>query len=228
MNFGHCQLHKKQYIMKTILIVLAVLMCSSGFSQTQVQKFFGERFVSVKEAKTVYKNLPDSLPIPYPEKKLMNDDFSWLVPIIIKGVAKYVLVRPSYLPDQLPKGFDTLDMVATAKVIYLMHDLRPDFPNRSGHRSSLKFLYRTKENCQSKNDLSYKQTIAYNLYGDHNFFALALPKLMESGILEPNYISFMLNKNGGGKNNLYFEFLDKSWPEIKEQRICVLTMIYAK
>ena len=217
------------HAMKTLVVLFAVsILYYSGFSQTQVIKYFGERYISPQEAQKVYKNLSDSIKIPFSEKRLLNSNNCWLVPIISKGVSKYILIKPNFLADPLLKGFDTLGIMETAKILYLLHELRPRFPNWGAYTPRYKFknIYRTKEDCPGKNDLSYKQTISFNLCDDHNFFSVPLPILMESGTLEPNYISFIIEKNGK-RNSLYFERFDKDL-DVAKTPIRVLTMTYLK
>jgi hypothetical protein len=217
--------------MKTIILIFVVLLNFSGFSQTQVKNFFGERYISPQEAKEVFKNMPDSVPLQFSERQLMNDFVSWLMPVMIKGRAKYILVKPNYLTDSLLSGYDTLDMVTAGKVAYLTHHKRPNFPLRSGDVSKFKNIFLTKENAPSKNGLKCKQTISFDVYGDHNFFVLALPVLMETGILEstPNSsgIWYAIEKRNK-KKNLFMEILDKDKPEINETAVRVMTLTYLK
>ena len=211
--------------MKKMLVFLFVIINFSGFTQSvdtiQIKEFFKERFISLSEARIINKRLPETLLIPYSMEVLMNDFRSWLVPIIFEGVPRYILVKPIFSSDILEAGSDTLTTALAKKFIYLVKSARPDFPHRYGHKSPFTNFYRTKTFSPSKNGMLFKEAIAYNIYNNGGFLTVGLPIVMEQGLIESNYISYVVG------NNLGFVFLKNS-PDINERSILVLTLVYVK
>jgi len=218
--------------MKTKLSILLVLLSFYSFSQnvteTEARQIMQERFISLSEAQTIFPELPNELEIPYCRDLLENDFISYLIPINNKGKAEYLLVQASYMLDTLIRSkeeiirSDAFDLAEAQEAICLLSSLRPSFPNKTGITPPFKYFFRVKDYAPDRQGLNFQKAINYS----DKILTVELPSSMESGLLDSKRISYL--EEIKGQSILGFEKLPPDFPEIAEQNIFVLDIIYLR
>jgi hypothetical protein len=219
---------------RVAFLVLLTLLMNQVYCQNatpaQAKEILGEHFIPLDEAVNVLVDLPADLKIPFSVKTLEQNLDSWLVPIWVNGESRYYLIKANFENEVAGKksllGKDTLSLAETKKAIMLLYKLRPSFPERIDGEKPYKYFFRTKTNAPSKPKLDYHKTVAY---ADEKFLIINWPNSIELGVVNKDYISFLMRNEKGVEIKLGFEFLPEKHPDIAYlESIYVLTMFYQK
>jgi len=223
--------------MKKLLLIFLLFSSLAGFTQSvtseQAKKIFNDRFISLDEARKVFPNLPKTLSIPYSRTQLEGDYVSWLVPLMIKGVPKYLLVQASYPLDNLVRDrkervrTDTLRLSETKMALSLLKKLRPTFPNEAKFTSDSKYGFLSKDTDISKSGDKLKKSVILDACSENELLTVSLPASIENCLLNPQSVSYIL-RNKNGESTFCLDLLPNSQLKVKDLNIIILTLTYLK
>lgn len=208
----------KRLILFSILVLGVLISMAQNSTPTQAKNILKDRFISLEEAKPIFPELPENLDIPFSEEQLEENFFFWLVPVCFQEAPRYILIHPSYPLDTLIRNkeemekSDTLRINEARKILKLLANLRPNFPEPSNFR----YLYRTKDPAPKKYGAKFYKSLTYD---KDNILSLNLPEGVNHACTGSGLIWFIIN------NSLGFE--DFSFSE-EEETFCISTLIYLK
>lgn len=212
---------KKVVCLFYVLLLLNALQVKA-VDNKQAHEILQSHFVSLKEVKELYSDLPDSLEIPFSKEFLEKNKSGWLIPTKTDSGFKYLLVRANFENEFCAlKNIDTLDLKAATEIIGLIKKLRPWFPDREESRLSFKYFFRTDE-AYLQDKPEYKKAISYD---GKNFIVVAWPDNIELGMMNKDYISYLAKNKKGVEIQFETTPLPKNHPRVtNQQSILVLTL----
>lgn len=177
---------KKIFFFLIFLLSLSITpVFGQEINETVAREVLGYHFVSLNEARLIFLETPENLPINYPYQVLRDTYNAWLIPVKSNGIYEYKLVCILY-PNSIStvletQNTDTLNWDEAKMAIVLLSKTRPGFAHFPGSISNFEYVFRTKEDGASLGKIACKKTLAYHLYDDEEVSMLNLPKDMFYG-----------------------------------------------
>lgn len=208
-----------------ILLILSQIIVAKNIKEKEAKFILNNYFISISEAKKVFPDIPNNLKIPFSKETLEKFSDYWLIPIETTRKYKYFLVKINYDFEasvfEKNSLIDTLNIDEGKRMVYLLNKLRPDFLGRDKLSDEFSIFFRTKTDSNILNGC--RQVFSYN---KKKFLIADIPDGIEIAILNREYISFFINRNGT-------EFLGISplpkEPKVKEKKsITILTLVNVK
>ncbi|MFZ4632341.1 MAG: hypothetical protein ACOYL8_04050 [Patescibacteria group bacterium] len=218
----------RKFVIATICLV--IMLASLPFtvlatSAHEAKRILGTHFVSIKEAREVFPDIPSNIKIHFLSKTLKDNPDFWLLPIEINNRYEYVFVRANfcfeYLTAEQKRIADTLNLSEGKRVIYLLKKVRPTFQGMVGVNNNFRYFFRTKSESIYK--CTYKNIFSCN---EKKFLIIDWPNDIETGLINSTYASFITNIKG--KEYIGFVPLPKL-PHVNQKTdIEILTLFYLK
>jgi hypothetical protein len=201
----------KKILLITTFLFSYLLSFTQNISEKRAKELFGYRFISGQEM-----GLSNKIDIPFTEEEIKYDFRSWLIPLNINGKPTYKLIQARYSLGPTEIG-DTLSLTNAQEIIELLSKIRPSFPNEKGANQPFEHFFLTKDKAPIKSGLEMNKAISYN---NKQMLVIDLPVNAKAGIMEGEYISYLVD------NVLGLTTLPNNLKTDKEQYVQILTLVY--
>jgi hypothetical protein len=217
--------------MKTkILFIFFLLFFScatkvSAISSEQAREILQSHFIELTEVKKFYPDIPDVLEVPFTKETLRKNKSAWMIPVKINSKFKYLLIRANFENEFCAlKNIDTLDLKTATEFLIIIKELRPWFPDRAETDLPFKYFFRTDDRYNQK--INYKKAISYD---GKNFIIVDWPDEVELGMMNKDYISYLIRNKKGVEIQFETTPLPRDHPKTNEQQsVLVLTLFSCK